>query len=78
LHHNRFSLSWGTTLILITGQVEEDLFGELFAAKRTGIDIVLILCGEIVGLAEIKRRAATYKIPLYYFFDERDLDNWRN
>jgi uncharacterized protein (DUF58 family) len=78
LHHNRFSLSWGTTLILITGQVEDDLFDELFAAKRTGLDIVLILCGEIAGLIEIKRRAEYYKIPLFYFLDERDLDLWRN
>jgi uncharacterized protein (DUF58 family) len=78
LHHNRFSLSWGTTLIIITGQVDKAMFDELFAAKRTGIDIVLILCGEVVGLSDIRRRAEYYKIPIYYFYDERDLDAWRN
>lgn len=78
IHHHRFNLSWGTTLILIAGQVEGSLFDELFAAKRTGLDIVLVLCGEVTGFAEIKRRAEYYKIPVYHFFDERDLEIWRN
>ena len=78
LHRHRFSLSWGTTLIIITGQISEILFDELYLSKRNGLDIVLILCGEIVGLADIRHRSDYYKIPLYHFFDERDLDVWRN
>jgi len=78
IHQHRFNLSWGTTLILITGQVEAPLFDELFAAKKTGLDVVLILCGEITGLADIRRRGEYYKIPVYHFYDERDLAIWRN
>lgn len=78
VHHHRFSLSWGTTLIIITGQAEEALFDEMFAAKKTGLDIVLVLCGEVNGLQEIKYKANFFKIPLYYFLDERDLESWRN
>ena len=77
-HRNRFSLSWGTTVIVIAGQVDEELFNEFYAAKKTGLDIVLILCGEVVGLQEIKRKADYFKIPLYIFFDERDLGVWQN
>ncbi|HVP21400.1 MAG TPA: DUF58 domain-containing protein [Anaerolineaceae bacterium] len=78
LHRHRFSLSWGTTVIIITGQINATIFDELYNSKRNGLDIVLILCGEIVGLADIRHRAEYYKIPLFYFFDERDLDVWRN
>ena len=77
-HRNRFSLSWGTTVIVISAQVDEKLFNEFYAAKKTGLDIVLILCGEVVGLQEMKRKADYFKIPLYFFFDERDLGVWQN
>ncbi|HEX7556971.1 MAG TPA: hypothetical protein VF338_10135, partial [Leptolinea sp.] len=77
-HQHRYDLSWGTTVIVITGQADERLFNEFYAAKKTGLHIVLVLCGEVVGLQEIKHRAEYYKIPFYYFFDERDLDVWKN
>ena len=77
-HRNRFGLNWGTTVIIITGQADDELFNEFYAARKTGLDIVLILCGEVVGLQEMKRRAEYFKIPLYYFFDERDLNVWQN
>jgi uncharacterized protein (DUF58 family) len=77
-HRHRFGLSWGTTVIVITGQADEELFNEFYAAKKTGLDIVLILCGEVVGLQDMKRRAEYFKIPLFYFFDERDLNIWQN
>ena len=77
-HRNRFSLSWGTTVIIIAGQADEELFNEFYAAKKTGLDIVLVLCGEVAGLKEMKRKANYFKIPLYHFFDERDLNIWQN
>jgi len=77
-HRHRFSLSWGTTVIVITGQVDGELFNEFYAAKKTGLDIVIVLIGEVAGLQEMKRRAEYLKIPLHYFFDERDLKLWQN
>ncbi len=77
-HRHRFGLNWGTTVIVITGQVDEALFNEFFAAKKTGLDIVIVLIGEVAELQEIKRRAEYFKIPLHYFFDERDLKAWQN
>jgi uncharacterized protein (DUF58 family) len=77
-HNHRYSLSWGTTVIVITGQADEKLFNEFYTAKKTGLHIVLILCGEVVGLQEIKKRAEYFKIPMFYFLDERDLNIWQN
>ncbi len=70
-------LSWGTTLLVITGQAGDDLFDEFFQAQRAGMDIVLILCGDVPGLQEIKRRARHFGIPVYSFWSEKDLDVWR-
>ncbi len=77
VHRNRFNLSWGTTAIIITGQVDEALFDEIFAAKKTGLDVVLVLCGEVFDLQEIKHKASFFKVPLYYYLDERDLESGR-
>jgi len=77
LHDQRPHLSWGTTVVLITGQAEEELFDEFFQAQRSGLDIVLILCGEVTGLHEIKRRAKRFGIPVYNIWGEQDLEVWQ-
>ncbi|HSV85457.1 MAG TPA: DUF58 domain-containing protein, partial [Levilinea sp.] len=77
LHTHRPRLSWGTTVILITGQAADDLFDEFFQAQRAGLDIVLILCGEIMGLRDIHRRARRFGIPVYTVWSEQDLEAWQ-
>jgi uncharacterized protein (DUF58 family) len=77
LHDQRPHLSWGTTVILITGQAEDDLFDEFFQAQRSGLDIVLILCGEVTGLIDMKRRAKRFGIPVYNIWSEQDLEIWQ-
>jgi uncharacterized protein (DUF58 family) len=77
LHEQRPHLSWGSTVVLITGQVEDDLFDEFFQAQRSGLDIVLILCGEVTGLIEVKRRAKRFGIPVYNIWSEQDLEVWQ-
>jgi uncharacterized protein (DUF58 family) len=77
LHQERPHLSWGATAVVITGQVDDDLFDEFFQAQRAGIDVVLILCGEVTGLLDIKRRAKRFGIPVYSIWSEPDLDVWQ-
>lgn len=77
LHDQRPRLSWGTSVILITGQAGDDLFDELIQAQRAGLDIVLILCGEIIGLQDIKQRAARFGIAVYTVWSEQDLEVWQ-
>jgi len=71
------SLSWGTTLILITGNVDEALFDECFQVRRRGLNVVLILAGRIPELQSTRQRAERFGIPLYAFQTETDLDIWR-
>jgi uncharacterized protein (DUF58 family) len=77
LHQQRPHLTWGTTVVVITGQADDDLFHEFFQAQRAGLDIVLILCGEITGLMDIKRRAKRFDIPVYNLWSEQDLEIWQ-
>jgi uncharacterized protein (DUF58 family) len=70
-------LPWGTTVILITGSVDEALFDEIFRARRAGLNVVLILCGTVPNLAEVQHRAEHFGIPVQHFARERDLDVWR-
>ena len=70
-------LSWGTTVILITGSVDDVLFDEIFRARRAGLNVVLILCGTVKNAAEIQRRAEHFGIPVQHFTRERDLEVWR-
>jgi uncharacterized protein (DUF58 family) len=77
LRRNRAGLSWGTTIIAITGQAEESLFDEIFQLRRSGINAVMILCGEVTGIKDLKAQAEHFQIPFFHFRDEKDLDIWR-
>jgi uncharacterized protein (DUF58 family) len=71
------NLPWGTTLVLITGRLDEAVFDSLFQARRQGLDVVLVPCGQVSGFNEARRRAEYFGFSFYPVLDERDLDMWR-
>lgn len=77
LHQQRVELSWGTTVIVITGQANEELFDQFFQLRRVGLNPVLILCGDVPAFQETRLRAKNAHVPLFHIQDERDLDIWR-
>jgi uncharacterized protein (DUF58 family) len=81
MQRERPFLAWGTTLIVITGLVNEPLFDELFQARRDGLNAMLILCGfspkDSMPAQEIRIRAKRFGIPFYHILDRDDLDVWR-
>lgn len=70
-------LPWGTTLIVITGHVNEQIFDHLFDARRSGMSAVLVLCGPVPGYGSIRRQALQFGFPIFKLFNERDLNAWR-
>lgn len=70
-------LPWGTTLILISGSLDDMMFDEIFRARRAGLNVVLILCGTVPTIALLRQRAERFDIPVQHFVRERDLDVWR-
>ncbi len=71
------SLSWGTTIVVITGQADEALFDEIFQARRRGQNAVLIIAGRAANVQTMQQRAEFFNLPFYAFQDEDDLDIWR-
>jgi uncharacterized protein (DUF58 family) len=70
-------LPWGTTLIVVTGQVDDALFDQLFQVRRGGMNLVVVLVGPVPGAQEIQNRAASFNIPLYPIRSDKDMDIWR-
>ena len=77
IQRERYLLPWGTTLLVITGQVQDDLLNELYLARRSGQNALLILAGTVSHVKEIQRRAAFFGIPALSIAKESDFDIWR-
>jgi len=77
LRRESLHLSWGATLVVITGKADDILFDSLFQARRRGLNAVIILAGRIVDWQETKRKAELFGFPAYAFQNEQDLDLWR-
>lgn len=77
LQRERYQLSWGSTLIVITGQVGDDLLAELYQARTAGQNTLLVLAGPVPYEQDIIRRAWYYGIPVVSIPNERGLDVWR-
>ena len=76
IQNQRVHLPWGTTLIVITGSVDDALLDELHQARRTGQNTVLIIAGRAVGVKEIQTRASYFGIPVIPITDEDELERW--
>lgn len=76
IQQQRYQLAWGTTLIVITGTIGDEVLDELFEARRWGQNAVLILTGRDSTDPAIRRRAKFYGIPVFSIATERDLKIW--
>ena len=74
---SRVKLGWGATLLVITGSAEQNLFDELIQTRRSGLNPVLILCGEHPGHRRADQLSKLFHIPVFTLFDETDMDVWR-
>jgi uncharacterized protein (DUF58 family) len=76
IQNQRAYLPWGTTLIVVTGSVEDDLLNELYQARRAGQTTIIIIAGRAVGVKEIQARAGYFGIPVIPIAHETDLERW--
>ncbi|HJR78858.1 MAG TPA: DUF58 domain-containing protein [Anaerolineales bacterium] len=76
LQQQRYQLAWGTTLIVITGNLSHELLDELHQARRAGQNAILILAGVNTSAEETLRRAHAFNIPVFSIVTERDLNIW--
>ncbi|MBG0787751.1 MAG: DUF58 domain-containing protein [Anaerolineaceae bacterium] len=65
LQDTRGQLSWGTTLIYISGKISPETFEQLFQARKAGSNPVILLTGQPHDVQSDRRIAAGYHIPIY-------------
>jgi uncharacterized protein (DUF58 family) len=76
LQQQRYRLTWGTTLIVITGGLRNGLLAELHQARRSGQNPVVIVAGTDTAEAAIYQHAKILGITVYNIATERDLNIW--
>jgi uncharacterized protein (DUF58 family) len=76
LQQHRYQLSWGTTLIVITGRISDEALDELYQARRAGQNPVLVLAGKDSADETIRRRANILGITVFSIATEHDLRIW--
>lgn len=78
LQSQRTRLSWGTTLLVITGDIRDDLLRELYQTRRAGQEVLLIQAGAVTYSRQTQSLAEHYGIQLVSIQTERDLEQvWR-
>ena len=66
LIHDAFtSLSWGATLVLISGGLHESTLTQLFQARKRGVNPAIILTSQLPNYWALKNLSEYYKIKLY-------------
>ncbi len=67
-------LTWGTTLVIITGQERESLVDVLAYLKQQGLTLALILVMPNAPSETAKRRSAMLNLPIYHVWQEEELE----
>ncbi len=69
-------LTWGATLVVVTGRVSEDLFAALASLRRSGFSVVLIATDAPGAFEGTRKRAAGIGVAAYEIWEEADLERW--
>jgi uncharacterized protein (DUF58 family) len=77
VRNQRVHLPWGTTLTIVTGNVEDDLFDELHQSRKAGLNVNLILSGLIPRHREIRFQAEHFGVPVVNITNEDDMVIWQ-
>jgi uncharacterized protein (DUF58 family) len=70
-------LTWGATLLVITGRESTALFDTLVHMQRAGYAVALILVQPAPPADDLRRRAELLSLPVHRVWRERDLETWR-
>jgi uncharacterized protein (DUF58 family) len=77
LRQASLGLSWGSTLVIVTGKEDQDLMPTLVHLRRRGFLAVLILIDRDADFHRSKARASQIGVPAYRITREQDLDVWK-
>ena len=76
LRRGSADLSWGTTIVVITGRESTALFDNLVYLRRAGFVVSLVLVQPTRPSADLQRHADLANVPVHRVWHERDLELW--
>lgn len=68
-------LAWGSTIVVVTGRVREELFEALARLRKSGFSVVLISVDPSTAFQAIRKRAGTIGVPSYEVWEEAELEH---
>lgn len=77
IRQDSVNLSWGSTMVLITGNAGEELLSTLAYLRRRGYALSLLLVQPVELSAELRGQARAIDVPVHRVWTERDLETWR-
>ena len=73
LRHESAKLSWGSTVVVITGGQSEALFSSLAHLRRMGFSVVLLLIMPMEAEGAIQQRIASIGVSVVQIWQDEDL-----
>ena len=77
LRQESLRLSWGATVLVITGRESAPLFDMLVYLRRAGFAVALVLVQPGRPSAELQKQADLLKLPVHRVWRAQDLEGWR-
>ncbi len=77
LHQQVHQAPLGSSLIVITPEVGEAVFENLFLTRRRGSQVYLVACGRLLDGETIRARADYFHIPFTHIKSRSDLERWQ-
>ena len=77
LRHESVNLTWGATIVAITGGENAALYDTLLSLRRSGFAVALVLVQPSRPADELPERADALDIPVHRVWQEQDLEAWR-
>ena len=74
LRHESTRLSWGTTIVVITGRETDALYNSLIYLRRQGLAVALILVMPDAPKGGTEARAESLRVPVYRVWREQEVE----
>lgn len=78
VQHQAVHLSWGCTLVIITGTETPELLQTLLLLKRSGFKVVLVLAQPVAYMYPQSTPSRVLGLPVYRIGREQDIEQWQS
>lgn len=69
IQNSMVELSWGVSIILISGTINKEYLEHLYHARKKGINPIVVLTSPSRNVHILREYGAYYKVPLYFAYN---------